>query len=947
MAYMGNDGRVVFEIDADDRKLIQGLQDATRSIKAETGKWDDLTDDAAGSMGKALNKAFDVNRLKNWGIQLAKELAKFGWDSINLASDLQEVQNVVDVTFGDDADQVERWAKNAREQFGLTETKAKEFASTLGAMFKSSGVKEDMITQMSTDLSGLAADMASFYNLSFEEAFDKIKSGMTGVTMPLKSLGINMSESNLSEFAELNGQLYSQMSEAEKIVLRYQYLMQVTADAQGDFARTSDGFANQMRLFETNLDALKTNLGQALIPIATQALQLINGLFESMNKVSLADSFKAMFDEIDTDTEAKLAKISTVANDARDLVKVLSDLNEGTVTTENGEVNKGSLFQTLSQLSEAGGDVEGYLRGIGASVDDTTREYNVWLDVMKKLQGTIPGVSSVLNAQTGEIDGGTEALYSYIDAWQKAEEAAALNRAFERRGTVIASMTEAVYDAEADYYQKLAKAERLRKNYEAERDRAAREMMMADAASQGQTVHEFLTQFSADMGGQSWLSFYRAQVDALDRSVISVRNIYESAANDATKAGEELADAQELLTERTEEYAEGMEIAAKKQEEADKAAKELAKDLSLVGKAQLGDTQALDDITKALESFADASERIADIHQETWDDTAKSVDSVIKGFERFLTPAQKAREEMQQLTEASLKYDENGQLSKSWTDAESSLPQMGKMLQSMKDQITYMQEYQNMLAALEAQNVGADILAYFADGSMENYDILAELLENPTRLQDFVDLYRQREAAKGTFTSTLTDYKLNGNDEYQALVDTASEAISQLDMANPAQDSAERTVEGIAVGIAAALPEVTAQVNAVLEQVARLANLGGYTYGSDFFGGGGTLIFSSTSRPSYGISGSNAGGLDYVPFDGYLSMLHQGEAVLTAEEARVWRNMQYSRNSGIDYDALGGVMRDNVQAGGNVYLEGRTVGKVLSAVQADSYRGLERSGWQG
>jgi hypothetical protein len=694
-----------------------------------------------------------------------------------------------------------------------------------------------------------------------------------------------------------------------------------------------------MRLFETNLDALKTNLGQALIPIATQALQIINGLLEAINgtgNVSLADGFKNMFEGIDEDTERKMAQISETATSAKDLVKILNDINNGTVTTTSGETKQGDIFTTMAQLAAAGGDVEGYLRGIGLSVEDTTRDYNVWLGVMQRLQTTIPGVSSVLNAQTGEIDGGTEALYSYIDAWQKAQEAAVIGSAFERKKTVISQMKTAIADTKVELYIALAELDRYNQQMASE----VPAIMEREAKNFGMSLEEFIkTQYG---GNESAL---RDLAETMTDTYSDEG--YWAAVNRVNELEADLRTTDNLLKQTEEDIENGERLYEEMFGVAADGAEELIEDLTQVQKARLGDTQALDDITKALESFADASERIADIHQETWDDTAKSVDSVIKGFERFLTPAQKAREEMQQLTEASLKYDENGQLSKSWTDAESSLPQMGKMLQSMKDQITYMQEYQNMLAALEAQNVGADILAYFADGSMENYDILAELLENPTRLQDFVDLYQQREAAKGTFTSTLTDYKLKGNDEYQALVDTASEAISQLDMANPAQDSAERTVEGIAVGIAAALPEVTAQVNAVLEQVARLANLGGYTYGSDFFGGGGTLIFSGTSRPSYGISGSNAGGLDYVPFDGYLSMLHQGEAVLTAEEARVWRNMQYSRNSGIDYDALGGVMRDNVQAGGNVYLEGRTVGKVLSAVQADSYRGLERSGWQG
>jgi hypothetical protein len=97
------------------------------------------------------------------------------------------------------------------------------------------------------------------------------------------------------------------------------------------------------------------------------------------------------------------------------------------------------------------------------------------------------------------------------------------------------------------------------------------------------------------------------------------------------------------------------------------------------------------------------------------------------------------------------------------------------------------------------------------------------------------------------------------------------------------------------------------------------------------------------------LDGEHETGLDYVPFDGYLAGLHEGEGILTAEENRIWQRFKNGQGStgNVDYDALGGVMRDNVKAGGNVYLDGRTVGHVISDAQGRSYRALQRSGWQG
>lgn len=136
-------------------------------------------------MQKSFARALDINRLKDWGIQAAKSLFDFGMQCVNAASDLQEVQNVVDTTFGESANQIDAWAKTAITQFGLSETKAKQFASTLGAMMKSAGMAGDEVVKVSEDLAGLAADMSSFYNLDFDTAFQKIRSGISGETEPL------------------------------------------------------------------------------------------------------------------------------------------------------------------------------------------------------------------------------------------------------------------------------------------------------------------------------------------------------------------------------------------------------------------------------------------------------------------------------------------------------------------------------------------------------------------------------------------------------------------------------------------------------------------------------------------------------------------------------------------------------------------------------------------
>jgi len=210
-------------------------------------------------------------------------LAKKGLD---LASDLTEVQNVVDTSFGaEGAGKVNAWANSALKAFGLSELQAKKFSGTMGAMLKSSGLAGDGMVAMATDLSALAGDFASFYNLDAQEAFDKIRSGISGETEPLKQLGINMSVANLEAFALTQGikKRWAAMKQGEQIELRYAYLMQASADAQGDFAKTlATSYANQKRVLATNIEQVAARAMKSALPIMIEFSKRLNGVVEKI-----------------------------------------------------------------------------------------------------------------------------------------------------------------------------------------------------------------------------------------------------------------------------------------------------------------------------------------------------------------------------------------------------------------------------------------------------------------------------------------------------------------------------------------------------------------------------------------------------------------------------------------------------------------------------------------
>lgn len=273
------------------RKVVDDIDDIGNKAKV-----------AGNEIENSIGKAFSGLASKIGGIMgtvfAVEEIFEFGKQAVDLGSDLAEVQNVVDVTFGESSGEIDKFARNAIKQFGISELAAKKFTSTMGAMLKSMGGFNDAeVRDMSTTLAGLAGDMASFYNLDAEEAFNKLRSGISGETEPLKQLGINLSVANLEAFALANGikKSYDKMTEQEKTLLRYNYLLKATADAQNDFARTQDSWANQTRILSEEFNSLKGTLGQGLINV-------LNPLVTSMND-NLMPALQSMADRFVEFTE--------------------------------------------------------------------------------------------------------------------------------------------------------------------------------------------------------------------------------------------------------------------------------------------------------------------------------------------------------------------------------------------------------------------------------------------------------------------------------------------------------------------------------------------------------------------------------------------------------------------------------------------------------------------
>lgn len=342
------------------------------------------------------------------GFKAIRGLANLGKSAIGFGSAITEIENVVDVSFGSMADEAYKFASTAKEQFGLSELAAKQYSGTMMAMMKSSGVAQDAASKMSISLAGLAGDIASFYNIDTDTAFQKIRSGISGEIEPLRQLGINLSVANMEAYALSRGitTSYNAMSQAEKVALRYNYLMSVTGDVQGDFARTSGTWANQVRLLTLNFQSLSTVIGQGLIAGILPAIQALNALmsklmqaanaFRNFMYVLMGKKLKGSQSGV-SDIVSNLGGIETAGDDAssglddatssaKKLKKALSvlpfdQLNQLTDNSDNSGTASKSLGSGLGDLADSFAGIQDSLDEV-LTVDETP--INKWAAKIRK-----------------------------------------------------------------------------------------------------------------------------------------------------------------------------------------------------------------------------------------------------------------------------------------------------------------------------------------------------------------------------------------------------------------------------------------------------------------------------------------------------------------------------------------------------------------------------------
>ena len=274
-----------------------------------------------------------------------------GGVAINMASDYEESLNKVDVAFGDASQQVRDFAQTTVDQFGIAEGTALDMAALYGDMATSMNIPREEAAQMSQELVGLAGDLASFKNIGLDEASTALKSIFTGETESLKNLGVVMTQTNLDAFAlaEGFGKTTEEMTEAEKVQLRYQYVLAATKNAQGDYARTADGTANSLRTMQESSKELAVAFGQELLPEITPLIQQGTKLIKA-------------FADLDEEQKRLVVTVTAGAAAAGPAVKIL-----GTATTGLGKLTKGvgTAVTDIGKLVASGGKATDSMGALG------------------------------------------------------------------------------------------------------------------------------------------------------------------------------------------------------------------------------------------------------------------------------------------------------------------------------------------------------------------------------------------------------------------------------------------------------------------------------------------------------------------------------------------------------------------------------------------------------
>lgn len=429
---LANNLKYLFQTLSTAPSISQNIIDMTNALAnlARTGA---ATGTAARSLSGNLNVySNSASRATKRTFSLAAAFGKFYatyWllirafgkfkEAIDISSSLTEVENVVRTTFGNMEYKVNDFVKNSIQQFGMSELSVKQYASTFQAMGSAMGIGSglvgsankflngmtdgyvglsDSMSDVSLNLTKLTADLASFYDQDQSDVAKDLQSIFTGMVVPLRKYGLDLTQATLKEWAMKNGldSNIESMTQAEKTMLRYQYVLANTTAAQGDFARTADTWHNQIAILKQSFQQLAAIIGGSLINAMKPFVKALNNALQYVISFAktVSDSLGKIFGWKYEDNNRGMASDFEDAADATgDIASGLEDAEKASKKLKNNiysfdQINKGSSSNSGSASGDGSGSGAGAGTNLGgqwSKTDSLLKDYESQLDTLFKL----------------------------------------------------------------------------------------------------------------------------------------------------------------------------------------------------------------------------------------------------------------------------------------------------------------------------------------------------------------------------------------------------------------------------------------------------------------------------------------------------------------------------------------------------------------------------------